>query len=92
VYLGGIFSTLIFLGVCAGENIGMVPFDFLLGFGIFYLSTCVSDVERFPGAAPFNIQPDFTLVYLSATPPLYISLYVPGDHVDQMVPIHTLPI
>ena len=23
------------LGVCEGENIGMVPFDFLLGFGIF---------------------------------------------------------
>ena len=47
MYLGGIFSTLIFLGVCEGENIGMVPFDFLLGFGIFYLSTCVFDVERF---------------------------------------------
>ena len=47
MYLGGIFSTLIFLGVCEGGNIGMVPFDFLLGFGIFYLSTCVSGVERF---------------------------------------------
>jgi hypothetical protein len=47
VYLGEIFSALIFLGLCAGGKIGMVPFDFLLSFSIFYLSTYVSDVERF---------------------------------------------
>lgn len=47
VYLGGIFLALIFLGFCAGGKVGMVPFDTLLSFGIFCLSTCVSDVERF---------------------------------------------
>ena len=35
MYLGGIFSALIFLGFCAGGKIGMVSFDFLFGFGIF---------------------------------------------------------
>ena len=47
VYMGGIFSASIFLGFRAGGKVGIVPFDFLLGFGIFYLSTCVSDIERF---------------------------------------------
>jgi len=40
------FSRPLFLGFCAGGKIGMVPFDFLLSFSIFYLSTCVSGVER----------------------------------------------
>lgn len=45
MHLGGIFSAFIFLGFRAGGKVGMIPSDFLLGFGIFCLSTCVSDVE-----------------------------------------------
>ena len=45
MHLGEIFSTFIFLRFRAGGKVGTVPSDFLLGFGIFYLSTCVSDVE-----------------------------------------------
>lgn len=45
MHLGGIFSAFIFLGFRAGGKVGTTPSDFLLGFGIFYLSTCGSDVE-----------------------------------------------
>jgi hypothetical protein len=34
----------IFRASC-GWKVGTVPSDFLLGFGVFYLSNCVSDVE-----------------------------------------------
>ena len=47
MYLDGTFLALIFLGFRVGGKVGIIPCDFLLGFGIFYLSTCVSDVELF---------------------------------------------